>query len=163
MDSKYYVNNTYPQSQVPAEIRDESLDRFISQRSSILRSKLEILKQEVLARFAIKKKNLDRIREDVEKINDNMQKLSAKAFYIIDSAEKNEFHKLNHKSLDMEKEKRDQTASCWNDVVPVMRDLLNTWEAHQQSSARAQLLKNNGLEEVIDENYLGDGGQPLEQ
>ena len=163
MDSKYYINNTHAQSLSPTEIKDESLDRFISQRSSILSSKLEILKQEILARFAIKKKNLNKIREDVEKINDNMQKLSPKAFYIIDSAEKNEFHKLNHKSLDMEKEKRDQTASCWNDVVPVMRDLLNTWEAHQQSSARAQLLKSDGLEETIDKTYSGDGGQPLNQ
>jgi len=163
MDSEYYTKNNHAKSQSLTEIKDESLDEFISQRSSILSSKLEILKQEMLARFAIKKKNLNKIREDVDKINDNMQKLSAKAFYIVDSAEKNEFHKLHNKSLDMEKEKRDQAASCWNDVVPVMRDLLNTWEAHQQSSARAQLLKNNGLEEVIDENHLGDGGQFIVQ
>lgn len=163
MDSKYYINNAYVQSQAPTEIKDESLDKFISQRSSILSSKLEILKHEILTRFEIKKRNLNQIKEDVERINENMQKLSRKAHYINDSAEKNEFHKLKHTSLELEKEKRDQDSSCWNDVVPVMRDLLNTWEAHQQSSARAQLLKNKGIEEVVDENYSGDGGQPIVQ
>jgi hypothetical protein len=163
MDSKYYVNHTVAQSQTSPELKDESLDKFISQRSSILSSKLEVLMHEILARFAIKKKSLNKISEDVEKINDTLQDLSPKAFYIADSAEKDEFHKLRHKSLDLEKEKRDHDSSCWNDVVPVVRDLLNTWEAHQQSSARAQLLKSNGLKAIVNETYPDDGGQLTSQ
>lgn len=163
MDSKYYISNTYAQPQAPTEIKDESLDKFISQRSSILNSKLEILVQEIQARLAIKNKNSSSVDHDIEKVKDIMHELSPKANYINDSAEKDEFNKLKHTSLELEKERRDQDVSCWNDVVPVMRDLLNTWEAHQQSSARAQLLKKDGLEEIVDKTYSGDGGQPLDQ
>ena len=163
MDSKYYFNNTYAQSQAPTEIKDESLDNFISHRSNILNSKLEILLKEIQARLAVKNRNTISVGNDIEKVKDIMHELSPKAFYINNSTEKDEFHKLKHTSLELEKEKRDQEVSCWNDVVPVMRDLLNTWEAHQQSSARAQLLKSDGLEEIVDKAYSGDGGQPLDQ
>lgn len=161
MDSKYYFNNTY--AQAPSEIKDESLDKFISHRSSILNSKLEILVKEIQARLAVKNKNTSSVEHDIEKVKDIMHDLSPKGYYINDSTEKDEFHKLKHTSLELEKEKRDHDVSCWNDVVPVMRDLLNTWEAHQQSSARAQLLKSNGLEKIIEETYSEDGGQLLDQ
>ena len=157
MDSKYYINNTYAKAH--AEIKDESLDKFISQRSSILNSKLEILLQEIQARLTIKNKNSSSVDHDLDKVKYLMHRLSPKANYIGDSSEKDEFNKLKHTSLELEKEKRDQEVSCWNDIVPVMRDLLNTWEAHQQSSARAQLLKHKGIEEIVNETYSGYGGQ----
>jgi len=155
MDSKYYLNNALPAT----EIKDESLDKFISQRSRILNSKLEILVKEIQARLAVKDRNTHSVGNDIERVNDTMLKLSSKAFYINDSTEKNEFNNLKHKLLELEKEKRDQETSCWNDVVPVMRDLLNTWEAHQQSYARAQLLKSKGLERIVEETYSGDQDQ----
>ena len=163
MDSKYYFNNTYAQvqTQPPSEIKDESLDKFISHRSSILNSKLEILLKEVQARLAVKHRNTISVDNDIEKVKDIMHELSPKAFYINNSTEKDEFHKLKHKSLELEKERRDQEVSCWNDVVPVMRDLLNTWEAHQQSSARAQLLKSKGLEKLIEDSYSDDECQEM--
>ena len=163
MDAKYYFNNTYAQPQTPSEIKDESIDEFIGQRSRILNSKLEILIQEIQARLAIKNKNSGSLDHDIEKVEDMMHELSPKAHYTNDSAEKDEFNNLKHTSLELEKEKRDQEVSCWNDVVPVMRDLLNTWEAHQQSGARAQLLKSKGLEKIVEESYPDDKSLEADQ
>jgi flagellin-specific chaperone FliS len=161
MDSISYIDNIYTQPQTQLELKDESLDAFISQRSGILNSKLEIFMQEIQARLAIKNKNIGGVDHDMEKVKDIINELSPRAHYINDSTEKDEFHKMKHTFLELGKEKRDQDTSCWNDIVPVIRDLLNTWEAHQQSSARAQLLANNGIEAIVNEAY--SGGQPVIQ
>ena len=135
------------------EIRDEEIDKFISQRSNILNSKLQVLFQEIMARLAIKNKNLIKVNDDLNLIKDKMQKLSPQAHYVNDSVEKEEFHKLNHTSFELEKEKREQDVSCWNDVTRVIHELLNTWEAHQQSAARARLMQSGGLDKIIASTY----------
>jgi hypothetical protein len=41
-------------------------------------------------------------------------------------------------------EERLQDVECWRDIVLVMRDFLNTWDAHEQMQARAIFLDHAG-------------------
>ena len=68
-----------------------------------------------------------------------LEKLDRTArYHLRDHREKEPFYK---QMFELEKEKRDQDVTCWNDVVMVMRDFLTTWEAHEQARARARLLE----------------------
>ena len=42
--------------------------------------------------------------------------------------------------LDLERQRREEEAGCWRDIIPVMRDILTTWEALEQARARAIFL-----------------------
>jgi len=150
MNTKYYKTYSSPE---PAEFKDESLDKFISQRSGILSSKLEVLLQEIQARLAIRNKNIAGVDDDLNKVKEIMQALSPRAHYFGDTPEKEEFHKVRENSFELEKERRDQDVSCWNDVVKVMQELMNTWEAHEQTVARAKLMKSGGLGKILDDTY----------
>jgi hypothetical protein len=133
--------------------KDESLDRFIGQRGRILNSKLEVLMQEIWARLAIRNQNIGRLNDDLDKAREAMDALSPRAHYFGDTPEKDAFHRLRESRFELERERREQDVSCWNDVVRVMEELMNTWEAHQQTSARAELMKSGGLEKLLEETY----------
>lgn len=144
MSSQYYQSNlTLP------EIKDESLDEFVSQRSKILKSKLDVLIEEILIRLGIKSNNFKKLETDLSKVHCEMSELSKRAYFHGDTTGKEEFEQLRQTELELEKEKRDQDVSCWNDVVKVMNEVLNTWEAHQQSAARAKLLNNQGIDNLL--------------
>jgi len=145
MNSKY---NEYNENAV-----DKSLDDFVHQRSRILNSKLEVLLQEIWTRLAIKNRNIDRINSDSEKLNEIMNGLGKRVYYLGNTPEKDAFQKFKRSAFDLERERREQDVSCWNDVVKVMQELMNTWEAHQQSAARARLMKSGGLEKILEKTY----------
>lgn len=146
-DYKTYANPDF------ADFKDESLDKFISQRSGILNSKLEVLLQEIQTRLAIRNKNISGVDNDLNKIREIMEGLGPRAHYLGDNPEKEAFHKIRKNSFELEKERREQDVSCWNDVVKVMQELMNTWEAHEQAIARAKLMKSGGLEKILEGTY----------
>ena len=146
MSPQYYQSNL----SLP-EIKDESLDEFVGQRSKILKSKLDVLIQEILIRLGIKSNNFQKLETDLSKVHCEMSELSKRAYFHGDTTGKEKFEQLRQTELELKKEKRDQDVSCWNDVVKVMHEVLNTWEAHQQSSARAKLLSNQGIDSLLRE------------
>ena len=133
------------------EIKDESLDEFVGQRSKILKSKLDVLLQEIWIRLGIKSCNFQKLDTDLSKVHCEMSELSKRAYFHGDTTGKEDFQQLRQTELELEKEKREQDVSCWNDVVKVMHEVLNTWEAHQQATARAKLLSNKGIDNLLRE------------
>ncbi len=134
-------------------IQDESIDEFIHQRTKILKSILGMLLHEVKARLGIRRNNLRRIEDDQGSLEDlvggmkTLWNAGALKYTYRDS-----FLKLQSMSDELRREKRDQDISCWNDVVGVMNNhFITRWEAHQQATARARLMKGGGgLEKIID-------------
>lgn len=140
----------YYQSSLPLpEVKDESLDEFVGQRSRILKSKLDVLMQEIWIRLGIKGNNFQKLETDLSKVHCEMSELSKRAYFHGDTTGKEDLQQLRQTELELEKEKREQDVSCWNDVVKVMHEVLNTWEAHQQSTARAKLLSNKGIDNLL--------------
>ena len=119
--------------------------------SRILKSKLDVLMQEIWIRLGIKGNNFQKLDTDLSKVHCEMSELSKRAYFHGDTSGKEDFQQLRQTELELEKEKRDQDVSCWNDVVKVMHEVLNTWEAHQQSMARAKLLSNQGIDNLLRE------------
>ena len=148
--SPAYYQSYFSKPGIP-EVKDESLDEFVGQRSKILKSKLDVLMQEIWIRLGIKRNNFHKLETDLSKVHSEMNDLSKRAYFHGDTTGKEEFNELRQTELELEKEKRDQDVSCWNDVVKVMHEVLNTWEAHQQSTARAKLLSNKGIDNLLRE------------
>ena len=146
MSPQYYQ----PSLTLP-EVKDESLDEFVGQRSRILKTKLDVLMQEIWIRLGIKGNNFQKLETDLSTVHCEMSELSKRAYFHGDTTEKENIQHLRQTELDLEKEKRDQDVSCWNDIVKVMHEVLNTWEAHQQSTARAKLLSNKGIDNLLRE------------
>jgi hypothetical protein len=51
---------------------------------------------------------------------------------------------LRDSALQLEAQRRDQDVQCWRDVVLVMRDFLDTWDAHEQAKDRSIFLNHAG-------------------
>ena len=136
-------------------IKDESVDDFINQRSEILKTVLGIFLQEIKTRLGLRRNNLRRIEEDIDRAEDLVGSMrtqwNAGAGNSID---KESFLKLQGIQDELRKEKREQEVSCWSDVTNVMNNfLLNKWEAHQQTEARARLMNSGGLDKIIGETF----------
>lgn len=149
MSPKYY--QSYFSKPEQTEIKDESLDEFVGQRSRILKSKLDVLMREIQIRLGIKSHNTGKLESDLSKVRSQLRALSDRAYSHGDTSEREEFGQLRQIRLELEKEQREQDVSCWNDVVKVMHEVLNTWEAHQQSAARAKLLNSQGIDGILHE------------
>ncbi len=153
MSPKYY--QSYFSKLENTELKDNSLDEFVGQRSKILKSKLDVLLQEIWVRLGIKSQNLNKLDNDLSKVRSQLSDLSNRAYFHGDTGEREEFQQLRQIRFEMEKEQREQDVSCWNDIVKVMHEVLNTWEAHQQSAARAKLLNSQGIDSILNELEAG--------
>lgn len=119
-----------------------SIDNLIHQKTRILRVKLEVLAAEILDRFFLRDKNLNRIEEDQYRTREIHEKISRQVNYQLRAhREKQPFYEL---LFGLEKEKREQEVECWRDVAQVMTDFLNVWEAHEQAKARSEFLNDAG-------------------
>ena len=134
------------------EVYDETMDDFIHQRSKILKTILGVLLLEVKSRLGLRKNNIRRIDEDQSRIEDLVG--SMRTFWNCNGLkydDRDVFLKLQGMTDTLRKERREQDVTCWNDVVGVMNNqLLNRWEAHQQTTARARLMQGGGLEKIIE-------------
>src|SRR5438132_1342438 len=91
-----------------------SIDDFVHTRTRILNTKLEVLASAMLV-------DLDRRSNYLAR-----QHKEKAPFY-------GQLFKL-------EQERRLQDVECWRDVVLVLRDFLDAWEAHEQAKAKAVFL-----------------------
>lgn len=127
---------------VPTSDSLSSIDSLLNQKSHILRVKLEVLAAEIFVRFHLRGENLERISEDQNKAREMLDMLARAADYgWRDHGDKKFFYELQ---FGLEKQKREQEVECWRDIVLVMRDFLEVWEAHEQAKARSVFLKDAG-------------------
>lgn len=118
------------------------LDNLLHFKSSILKSKLEVLASEIFARLAVWDRNVARIDEDKTQVEGLLSRLAQQArYHLRDHRDKNQFYK---QMSDLEVQRRSQDVECWRDIVFVMRDFLAAWEAHEQSKNRAIFFNNAG-------------------
>lgn len=119
-----------------------SLEDFIHHRTKILKTKLEVLIGEMNERLNLKRKNLSDLDSDKSNLEEMIQKIAIQANYgLVDGKNKTS---LSQKMFELNKEKREENKACWSDTVKVMRDFLDTWDAHEQAKAKSRLLKNVG-------------------
>ncbi len=123
-----------------SENPDTSLDDLINQKGRILKTKLEVFASEIHERVRIRSRNIDRISEDEETVKKMLKELNRMERYRLRDTGQQQ-RTLYQEVFTLEKERREQDVECWRDVVQVMRDFLDTWEAHQQAKSKADLFK----------------------
>lgn len=121
---------------------DSALEQLIHGKSDILGRKLDILAAEIWWRLSIGTQNLKHLADDQERVSDMLGRLDRDANYRLrDHQEKGVLYR---RLFEIESEKRSEHVECWRDIVMVMRDFLEVWEAHEQSRQRSMFLENVG-------------------
>lgn len=149
MDSPDYLSPTTADSPQPPESDSLALDHLLHSKSRILRGKLELLASEIYARLTMWNRNLGRIDDDKAKVEELLQQFTRLARYHL--REQRDVGRLRDSTLQLEAQRREEDVQCWRDVVMVMRDFLETWEAHEQAKNRSIFLNHAGarLEEPL--------------
>ena len=118
------------------------LDHLLHSKSRILRSKLEVLATEIQARLAIWDRNLTRINDDKSTAEGLLSRLAHLTRYHL--SDPREQTRLQEAAFHLESQRRAEDVESWRDVVNVMRDFLEVWEAHEQARTRAIFLNHVG-------------------
>src|SRR5512136_1398060 len=142
MDSHAYLSPGTVDSPQPQEPDSLALDHLLHSKSRILSSKLEVLASEIYARLTMWNRNLARIDDDKSKVEDLLSQFTRLARYHL--REQQDVGRLRDSTLQLEAQRRDQDVQCWRDVVMVMRDFLETWEAHEQARNRSIFINHVG-------------------
>ena len=115
------------------------IDELIQQRSSILKTKLEVFALELFDRLRIRNQNLTSIADNQGKLEAMLEAIDRKAnYHLREHREKGPLYDMLTK---LEQEKRQEEVECWRDVADVIKDFLMVWEALEQSKARSVFLK----------------------
>ena len=142
MDSYASLSQATVDSPQPQESDSLALDQLLHSKSRILRGKLEVLASEIYARLTMWNRNLARIDDDKAKVEDLLNQFTRLARYHL--RDQQDVGRLRDSSLQLEAQRRDQDVQCWRDVVLVMRDFLESWEAHEQAKNRSIFLNHAG-------------------
>ena len=142
MDAYTYLTPTALDSPQPPESDSLALDHLLHSKSRILRSKLEVLASEIYARLTMWNRNLARIDDDKANVEELLQQFTGLARYHL--RDQRDVGRLRDSALKLESQRRDEDVQCWRDVVLVMRDFLETWEAHEQAKNRSIFLQHAG-------------------
>lgn len=142
MDSSNYLPQTPLDLSQSPEPDALALDHLLHSKSRILRSKLEVLASEIYARLTMWNRNLSRIDDDKAQVEDLLQQFTDLARYHL--RDQRDVGRLRDSALKLESQRRDEDVQCWRDVVLVMRDFLDTWEAHEQAKNRSIFLNHAG-------------------
>src|SRR5262245_37950156 len=142
----YYSNNRPSEGQdlnnhVPQHSAVDIYDLFADKRR-ISRTKLEMFAAEIFERLRLRTVNLgrlDRARTDLYAMLHNLDRQAR--YRMREHQEKRVLYELLFKA---KQEERLQDVECWRDIVLVMRDFLNAWDAHEQMQARAIFLDHAG-------------------
>ena len=118
------------------------LDNLLHSKSRILRSKLEVLASEIYTRLTMWDRNLGRIDTDKANVETLLDQFTRLARYHL--REQKDISRLQDSNLRLEAQRRDEDVQCWRDVVMVMRDFLETWEAHEQAKNRSIFINHVG-------------------
>jgi len=136
------TGSTLPAQFVPPDAAAHSLDDLILQQSAILAHKLDIPGAEIWWRLHVSSRNLTALADDRDHVQDLLDRLHVAANYHL--REHQEKGVLYRKLFELETEQRSERVECWRDVVMVMRDFLEVWEAHEQARAKAIFIQNVG-------------------
>jgi len=118
------------------------IDDLFADKRRIGRTKLEVFAAEIFERLRLRTVNLSRLECDRTDLYAMMHNLDRQARYRMrEHQEKRILYELLFKA---KQEERLQDVECWRDVVLVMRDFLNAWDAHEQMQARAIFLDHAG-------------------
>ena len=118
------------------------LDNLLHSKSRILRYKLEVLASEICTRLNMWDRNLARIDSDKESVEKSLEQVVRLARYHL--REHRDITRLQDSTLRLESQRRDEDVQCWRDVVMVMRDFLESWEAHEQAKNRSIFINHVG-------------------
>lgn len=121
---------------IPESDSDMSIDALVGNRSRILETKLAVFAAEIVERINIRQTNLESLLTDELHISNSILSLP----YHLQSS-----YQINEPLLQLSQQRRSENIECWRDVVAVMREFLATWEALQQSQARALFLHSAAL------------------
>ena len=128
MEPQTYASPTATDLIQPEPIESLALDHLLHSKSRILRTKLEVLASEIQARFAMWDRNLERIGGEKEQVEALLNQSSRLTRYHL--RDLNESTRLRESSLQLDSQRRQEDIQCWRDVVMVMRDFLDAWDAH---------------------------------
>lgn len=115
---------------------------LLHSKSRILRTKLNVLATEIVARLGIWNRNLERISAEkvgVEELLDESTRLAR--YHLRDQRDAGRWRE---DALKLDSQQREEDVNCWKDVVTVMRDFLTAWEAHEQARSRAIFINHAG-------------------
>jgi hypothetical protein len=119
-----------------------ALDNLLHSKSRILRTKLEVLAAEVHARLTMWDRNLSRIDGEKQGVEQLLDQFTGLARYHL--RDQKDLARLRESGSRLESERREEDVQCWRDVVMVMRDFLEIWEAHEQAKNRSIFINHVG-------------------
>jgi hypothetical protein len=130
------------QDNTPTATGNDDLENLIGLKSHILKTKLEVLATEIAQRWFLRQQNQALIGDEGERVNREQARLSRQVNYQL--REPRDLTAFQQQRFRLDQEQRDQETACWKDIVPVLRDFLEVWEAHEQAKARAMFLNHAG-------------------
>ncbi len=122
--------------------QDSAIDSLMHSKSRLLRSKLEVLASEIYTRLAMWERNLARIDRDKVQVESLVSQFTRLARYHL--REPKDITRFHESNLRLEAQRRTEDVECWRDLVMVMRDFLETWEAHEQAKNRSIFINDVG-------------------
>lgn len=126
----------------PAGGSDDGLESLLHNKTRILRTKLEVFGREITDRFGLREQNLQRIADNAGRVDESLRRTARLATYQLRSPR--EVEPFYRQQFQLELERRSQDTDCWRDIVPVIRDFLEVWEALEQAKSRAIFLNHAG-------------------
>jgi hypothetical protein len=138
-----YISQNFEQPVAPSpQETNANLDHLLHLKSRILRSKLEVLASEIYTRLNLWDRNLGRINDEKTRVEQMLARFAQLANYHL--REQKDQTPFYQQIFDLEAERRSQDVECWRDIFNIMRDFLESWEAHEQAKARAIFLNHAG-------------------
>ena len=119
-----------------------SIDRLVSQRHDLLNSKFDVYAALIQKRLQNRESILDQLLQTELQLGNKRTGQQQS----LDRSE-NSFDDLEQAILQVQAEAREEERICWRDLVPVIRDLLTTWEALEQAKSRATFLNSQNSKE----------------
>lgn len=119
-----------------------SLDQLLGQKTELLRTKLEVFGAEIRDRFRLRERNSECIQTERERAGADLNRVNLLVGY--DLREPRDLAPFHQQLAQLDQEHRRQNTDCWADIVPVVRDFLEVWEALEQARARACFLHHAG-------------------
>ena len=118
------------------------LDQLLGQKAVLLRTKLNVFGAELRDRFRLRERNLGRIHEEREQVEADQSRVTRLVGY--DLREPRDLSPFQQQLAQLDQERRRQAVDCWANIVPVVRDFLDVWEALGQARTRALFLNHAG-------------------
>jgi len=123
----------------------DSIDELLQGKTDVLHTRLNVLAAAIGERLRLRQENFYQLLQDECRTDNLLHGISVQTGYNFDDG--NQKAGLYQQLFDLEKQRRGEDTNCWRDVVMVLRDFLETWEAVQHAKSRTRLLNQNGSED----------------